>query len=136
MYRWSFVHIALRCNHMQNVITFVSLLPQTPHFNYIMIYQYMKTKVVCVQIQLDEYFYFILANFNGLLIYRSSKNITRNSNWRGYHWCPQPINLDMFSRRKPITKIPMAAKTANSAGKKRFHFISNGWGVINQFYMR
>ena len=82
---------------------------------------------------------FILAYFKFLmayLIYRSSKNITRNSNWRGYHWCPQPINLDMFSRRKPITKIPMVAKTANSAGKKRFHFISNGWGVINQFYMR
>ena len=66
-------------------------------------------------------------------IYRSSKNITRNSNWRCYHWCPQPINLDMFSRRKPITKIPMAAKTANSAGKKRFHFISNGLGVINLY---
>ena len=105
-----------------------------------MIYEYMKTKVVCVQIQLDVrpnlYFGLFQIYLMGYLIYRSSKNITRNPNWRGYHWCPQPINLDMFSRRKPITKIPMAAKTANSAGKKRFHFISNGLGVINQFYMR
>ena len=44
IYRWSFMHIALNGNHMRNVITFLSLLPQAPQFNYIMIYEYMKTK--------------------------------------------------------------------------------------------
>ena len=123
------MHIALNGNHMRNVITFLSSNTSFQlHYD-----TRMKLKLSAFKSSLMNIFILICINYK---YYRSTENITRNSNWRGYHWCPQPINLDMFSRRKPITKIPMAAKTANSAGKKHFHFITNGLGVINQLYMR
>ena len=59
------------------------------------------------------------------LYYSSSKNIACDSNRRSNHWRSQQINLDMFRRRKPITKIPMASEIANSAGKTLCQFFSD-----------
>ena len=57
------------------------------------------------------------------LFCRSSKNTTRNSNWWSYYRRSQQINFDMFCRRKPITKIPMATEVAQSAGNIPFNFV-------------
>ena len=60
-------------------------------------------------------------------IYRSSPDTSGDSHWGGHGWGPQHLSTHLLSRGKPTSKIPVATKTVDPAGKiiQKIHVLEN-----------